>query len=193
MSLGSIAKFIGFGVSASHVMFLYFIFIILPSSVERFIVVVTGCLYPIAASIVAVTTDMANDDTQWLVYWVCFAAMYLVMLASDDILYSPVHKSNCRGASTLSTRRQLDVVSHRYWIPGYHSAMLTFVCYLMLPVFNGADSVFRGILVPVFGLKAQLLRRDARVLAEESTKGLTEEQKAAVVASFNEGVAKKTN
>ena len=63
----------------------------------------------------------------------------------------------------------------------------------MLPVFNGADSVFRGILVPVFGLKAQLLRRDARVLAEESTKGLTEEQKAAVVASFNEGVAKKTN
>ena len=147
-------------------MFLYFIFIILPSSVERFIVVVTGCLYPIAASIVAVTTDMANDDTQWLVYWVCFAAMYLVMLASDDILY---------------------------WIPGYHSAMLTFVCYLMLPVFNGADSVFRGILVPVFGLKAQLLRRDARVLAEESTKGLTEEQKAAVVASFNEGVSKKTN
>ena len=123
--LGSIAKFIGFGVSASHVMFLYFIFIILPSSVERFIVVVTGCLYPIAASIVAVTTDMANDDTQWLVCpfrgvrtsrlasraspladWVCFAAMYLVMLASDDILY---------------------------WIPGYHSAMLTFVCYLMLP------------------------------------------------------------
>ena len=164
--LGSIAKFIGFGVSASHVMFLYFIFIILPSSVERFIVVVTGCLYPIAASIVAVTTDMANDDTQWLVYWVCFATMYLVMLASDDILY---------------------------WIPGYHSAMLTFVCYLMLPVFNGADSIFRGILVPVFGLKAQLLRRDARVLAEETTKGLTAEQKAAVVASFNEGVAKKTN
>ena len=64
---------------------------------------------------------------------------------------------------------------------------------LMLPVFNGADSIFRGILVPVFGLKAQLLRRDARVLAEETTKGLTEEQKAAVVASFNEGVAKKTN
>ena len=111
-------------------------------------------------------TFIPNDDTQWLVYWVCFAAMYLVMLASDDILY---------------------------WIPGYHSAMLTFVCYLMLPVFNGADSVFRGILVPVFGLKAQLLRRDARVLAEESTKGLTEEQKAAVVASFNEGVSKKTN
>ena len=164
--LGSIAKFIGFGVSASHVMFLYFIFIILPSSVERFIVVVTGCLYPIAASIVAVTTDMANDDTQWLGYWGCFATMYLVMLASDDILY---------------------------WIPGYHSAMLTFVCYLMLPVFNGADSIFRGILVPVFGLKAQLLRRDARVLAEETTKGLTAEQKAAVVASFNEGVAKKTN
>ena len=47
--------------------------------------------------------------------------------------------------------------------------------------------------MPLFGLKAQLLRRDARVLAEETTKGLTEEQKAAVVASFNEGVAKKTN
>ena len=60
-------------------------------------------------------------------------------------------------------------------------------------VFNGADSIFRGILVPIFGLKAQLLRRDARVLAEETTKGLTEEQKAAVVASFNEGVSKKTN
>ena len=34
-------------------------------------------MYPIAASIVAVTTDMANDDTQWLVYWVCFASTYL--------------------------------------------------------------------------------------------------------------------
>ena len=45
----------------------------------------------------------------------------------------------------------------------------------------------------VFGLKPQLLRRDARMLAESTTKGLTEEQKAAVVASFNEGVAKKTN
>ena len=60
-------------------------------------------------------------------------------------------------------------------------------------VFNGADTIFRGILVPVFGLKPQLLRRDARMLAESTTKGLTEEQKAAVVASFNEGVAKKTN
>lgn len=64
--LGSIAKFIGFGVSVSHVMFLYFIFIILPSSVERFIVVVTGCAYPLAASIVAVTTEASLDDTQWL-------------------------------------------------------------------------------------------------------------------------------
>lgn len=77
-------------------------------------------------------------------------------------------------------------------IPGYHSMMLSFVCYLMLPVFNGTDSIFRGVLVPVFGLKAQLLRRDARALVEETTKGLTEEQKAAVVASFNEGVSKKT-
>ena len=50
-------------------------------------------------SIVAVTTDMANDDTQWLVYWTCFATMYLVMLASDDILYWTEHESNCRGAS----------------------------------------------------------------------------------------------
>ena len=32
----------------------------------------------------------------------------------------------------------------------------------------------------------------ARALVEETTKGLTEEQKAAVVASFNEGVSKKT-
>ena len=47
--------------------------------------------------------------------------------------------------------------------------------------------------MPVFGLKPQLLRRDARMLAESTTKGLTAEQKAAVVASFNEGVAKKTN
>ena len=96
-------------------------------------------------------------------------------------------------ASVLQAASSQSTDDILYWIPGYHSAMLTFVCYLMLPVFNGADSVFRGILVPVFGLKAQLLRRDARVLAEESTKGLTEEQKAAVVASFNEGVAKKTN
>lgn len=44
----------------------------------------------------------------------CFATMYLVMLVCDDVLY---------------------------WIPGYHSMMLSFVCYLMSPVFNGAKSV----------------------------------------------------
>ena len=101
------------------------------------------------------------------------------------------------GAVRMARRRSARLRSRRISVAGAQPAQklryITPSTRHATQVFNGADSIFRGILVPLFGLKAQLLRRDARVLAEETTKGLTEEQKAAVVASFNEGVAKKTN
>jgi receptor expression-enhancing protein 5/6 len=156
--VGSVLKMVGVSISIGHVMFLYTLFIILPNSAERFIVVAIGTAYPVAASIVAVTTEATLDDTQWLVYWVCFATMYLLMLVSEDILA---------------------------WIPGYHSLALTFVCYLMLPMFQGAEVIFRGVLVPLFGLKATLLKRDARVLAQDATRGLTPKQRDLVVDAFH--------
>jgi len=163
--LGYLAKIIGVSVSLGHISFLYFLFIILPSSVERFVVVVIGTAYPLAASIVAVTTDAALDDTQWLIYWSCFGMMYLGMLITEDILN---------------------------WVPGFHSLALSAVCYLMLPVFNGAEQIFRGVLVPLFGLKATLLKRDARVLAQTATRGLSEKQRQMVVEAFQDEIAKKT-
>ena len=44
--------------------------------------------------------------------------------------------------------------------------------YLMLPMFNGADVVFRNILVPIAGQREALLLKDAKMLAKSMVKQL---------------------
>ena len=46
-------------------------------------------------------------------------------------------------------------------IPGFYSLVIFSEVYLMLPMFGGADKVFRNILVPLSGLEEMLLLRDA--------------------------------
>ena len=44
--------------------------------------------------------------------------------------------------------------------------------YLMLPMFNGADVVFRNVLVPIAGQREALLLKDAKTLAKSMIKQL---------------------
>ena len=45
-------------------------------------------------------------------------------------------------------------------------ASLATTLYLMLPMFNGADVVFRNVLVPLAGQREALLLKDAKTLAK---------------------------
>ena len=49
---------------------------------------------------------------------------------------------------------------------GLYTASLATTLYLMLPMFNGADVVFRNALVPLAGQREALLLKDAKMLAK---------------------------
>ena len=50
-------------------------------------------------------------------------------------------------------------------VPGLYTLCLACVLYLMLPIFEGSDAVFRSILVPLFRQREALLLKDAAKLA----------------------------
>ena len=55
---------------------------------------------------------------------------------------------------------------------GLYTACLATTLYLMLPMFNGADVVFRNVLVPIAGQREALLLKDAKTLAKNMVKQL---------------------
>ena len=55
---------------------------------------------------------------------------------------------------------------------GLYTASLATTLYLMLPMFNGADVVFRNVLVPLAGQREALLLKDAKLLAQNMVKQL---------------------
>ena len=55
---------------------------------------------------------------------------------------------------------------------GLYTACLASTLYLMLPMFNGADVIFRNVLVPIAGQREALLLKDARMLANTMVKQL---------------------
>lgn len=150
-------------VSASHLWVLWAIFLFFPASWKRFLTVAVGVVFPLMASLVAVTTDDTyEDDTFWLTYWSCYGCLYLIMDFLETWLGG---------------------------IPGFYTIVLFSSVYLMLPIFRGADKVFRNILVPLTGLQEMLLVRDALVMKRAMMKQLTPEQgkrvRNAVAASFS--------
>lgn len=132
---GWIASAVVAAVNMSHLYFVWFAFMTLPEEVRRFCVVAVGTVYPLGASIVAVTTcNDGTDDTFWLTYWSCFSLLFLAM----DYL------ENFVGG-----------------IRGFYSLCLAATVYLFLPMFGGADAVFRRVLVPLSGQYENMLLRDA--------------------------------
>ncbi|OEU16043.1 hypothetical protein FRACYDRAFT_144853, partial [Fragilariopsis cylindrus CCMP1102] len=76
-------------------------------------------IYPAVSSIVAATTEEIADDTYWLTYWSCYGCLFLIM----DVLEKLIG-----------------------WIPGFYTLVIFSTIYLMLPMFQGSDKVFRTIL-----------------------------------------------
>ena len=66
------------------------------------------------------------------------------------------------------------------WIPGFYAFYIATTLYLMLPMFNGAEKVFRKVLVPLARLQDMLLLRDAVDMKKRIVAELDEEQGKAV-------------
>merc|ERR1712113_815171 len=153
-------------INVSHLWVVWIAFALLPASFKRFIVILVGTVYPVAASMVAVNTPIGIDDTMWLTYWSCFSCLCIIMNFLEDFLGK---------------------------IPGFYTLALFCTVYLMLPLFNGAENVFRSILVPLAGLQEMLLQRDAEVLKQSMIEQIPESRRNAffeqVSKSFAEGAS----
>jgi len=131
-------------INSSYLWIMWFTFMTLDDEARRFIVIAVGTIYPIVASTVACTTRSdQKDDSFWLTYWTCFSILFIMM----DYLENFIGK-----------------------IPGFYSICLCATVYLFLPMFRGADSVFRNILVPLSGQYEAMLLRDIYMVKEEMMK-----------------------
>ena len=121
-------------VNAAHLWLIWIIFMFLPVTLKRTIAVAVGTVYPLVSSIAAASTEEVADDTYWLTYWSVYGCLFLIM----EILETWIGR-----------------------IPGFYTLVILSTVYLMLPMFQGADKLFRKVLVPLAGLQELLLLRDA--------------------------------
>lgn len=116
-------------------------FMTLPEEARRFMVVAVGTIYPLAASVIAVTTQKDDDDdTYWLTYWASFNVLFIMMDYLENFIGT---------------------------ITGFYSLCMAATIYLFLPMFSGAEAVFRNILVPLSGQYENMLLRDVYLVRKE--------------------------
>lgn len=76
-------------------------------------------------------------------------------------------------------------------VPGFYTVVIFFIVYLMLPLFRGADQIFRNILVPITGQHEMLILRDAHLLRLEMEAKVSperwKEMRKALASSFTGG------
>lgn len=136
-------------VNTSYIWIIWYALLYLPEGAKRFLVVALGTLYPICASIVSVsTTTTSLDDTLWLTYWTTFSLLFVFMDYAENFIGS---------------------------IPGFYSLCAVAVVYLFLPMFNGAEVIFRRVLVPLSGQYENLLLHDAHVVKAGMVKSIKSE------------------
>jgi len=155
---GIINKIIAAVMNAAHISVVWIAFEFLPPSVKRAVWLMLGTAYPLASSMVSVTTLDGEDDTYWLTYWSCFGTLYIIVGFVEYFLG---------------------------FFPGFYTVMIAITVYLMLPLFRGADEVFRNILVPLAGLHELLVRRDAEVLKKQALADVPHERRAHVLKEIS--------
>lgn len=126
--------------NAAHLWVLWIIFMFLPASFKRIVAVAIGTVYPEISSIVAASTEEVADDTYWLTYWSVYGCLFLIM-------------------------ELLEIFIGR--VPGFYTLVILATVYLMLPMFQGADKLFRKVLVPLAGLQEMLMLRDAIIVKKQ--------------------------
>lgn len=136
-------------VNSSYLWFAWFIFMSFPEEQRRFFVIAIGTVYPVAASVIALTTKKdGKDDTFWLTYWSCFSLLFLAMDYLENF------------------------IGH---IRGFYSICMVATIYLFLPAFDGANVVFRRILVPLSGQYENMLLHDAYLVRRDMEKSIPDQ------------------
>jgi len=83
-----------------------------------------GFAYPAYCSIKAIESSVKSDDTQWLTYWVVFAAFSVVEYFADFIAG---------------------------WVPFYWLSKCLFMVWCMAPIeANGAAIIYSKVILPLF-------------------------------------------
>ncbi|KAL2114077.1 hypothetical protein VUR80DRAFT_758 [Thermomyces stellatus] len=100
-----------------------YLFLILFNLGGQLLTNLAGFVIPGYYSMNALFTASSKDDTQWLTYWVVFSFFTVVE----------------------------SLVSVVYWFPFYYTFKFVFLLWLSLPMFNGAEFIFRSFMVPMFG------------------------------------------
>jgi len=144
-------------INGMHLWILWAIFELLPPSFKRMVWIGIGVVFPIASSICAIVTPDTSDDTVWLTYWSAFGTLFLVV----DLLENFLGK-----------------------VPGFYTLSIFITVYLMLPMFHGAEKVFRHILVPLANLQEELIRKDAEVIKNEVMRKVPEKDRVRLMKSI---------
>lgn len=149
--------------NAVHMYLLWIIFMFLPAGLKRIIAIAIGTVYPFVCSVTAAATEEIEDDTYWLTYWSVYGCLFLLMSVFETWLGK---------------------------IPGFYTLVIFSTVYLMLPMFRGADKVFRKVLVPLAGLQELLILRDSIQIKKQLLKDLDAERATTVrksIAKFFDG------
>mmetsp|Transcript_15140 Transcript_15140/g.27037 ORF Transcript_15140/g.27037 Transcript_15140/m.27037 type:complete len:382 (-) Transcript_15140:87-1232(-) len=149
--------------NAIHIYLVGITFMLLPAGLKRIVAIALGTVYPFVCSVMAVATEEIEDDTYWLTYWSVYGCLFLLM----DLFETWMGR-----------------------IPGFYTVVILTTIYLMLPMFRGADKVFRKILVPLAGLQELLILRDSIQIKKQLLKDLEAERAVVVrksIAKFFDG------
>lgn len=147
-------------VNTSYLWLLWLTFLSLPEEARRFVTVALGTVYPMVASTIAITTHSSSREERfWLTYWAC----YTILFVSMDYLENFVGD-----------------------IRGFYSLCAVATLYLWLPMFRGAEVIFRQVLVPLSGQYETMLMYDAYMVRLDLEKSIPETQRARVLAKAAE-------
>lgn len=73
-------------VNASYMWFMWFTFMAMPEDARRFLVVCLGTVYPMLASVTAISTTPTKknvDERFWLTYWATYNILFIMYV--DDV------------------------------------------------------------------------------------------------------------
>ncbi|KAL7486433.1 hypothetical protein ACHAW6_012028 [Cyclotella cf. meneghiniana] len=143
--------------NATHLYLVWIIFMFLPAGFKRVVAIAIGTVYPFVCSVTAAATEDIEDDTYWLTYWAVYGCLFLFMDLSEIVMGR---------------------------IPGFYTLVILATIYLMLPMFRGADKIFRKILVPLAGLQELLILRDSIQIKKQMLKDLDPERAKLVSKSI---------
>jgi len=146
-------------VNTSYLWMVWFAFMSLPEEARRFVVVALGTVYPIAASVAAIASkedEHSHAISHWLTYWATFSLLFIAMDYAENF------------------------IGH---IRGFYSLNALATLYLFLPMFNGADAVFRNVLVPLTGQYENMLMNDAFQVRRGMEKAIPMKERDRVLAN----------